>query len=180
MLRAKVIKRRKRETIKRLKIERLFFLLLVFAFLSALPSELLATTEKTTYITLNLEEWLILEVTSDNFQAKDTGNEQAQVETLITAGQPVYIRALLAVSSGKKVTLNAVLFNLEKSGSESDLRLKWRGEGDLAGSGLINLNEFTTIANWQNQGSKTGTIIFENIYESRPFLLKGIFSIISF
>lgn len=180
MLRTKVLKRRKRKNIMSLKIEGLFSLILTFAFLSALPFELLATTDKTTSITLNLEEWLILEVTSNNFQAKDIGNKQAQVEALITAGHPVYVRALLAVSPGKKVTLNAVLFNLENSDSESDLKLKWLGEGDLISSGLISLNKPTTLAQWQNQGLKTGTIIFENIDESNPFPLKGIFSLISY
>lgn len=180
MLSINIIGRQKRETTKGLKIKRLFFLYLAFVFLTSLPLQLLGRTDKTTSITLNLEEWLILEVTSDNFLAKDIGQGQAQVEATITLGQPVSVRALLAISPGKRVTLKAVLFNLEKSDSESDLKFIWRGEGDLAGNGLIHLNESTALANWQNQGLKTGTIIFENIDESSSFPLKGVFTLISY
>lgn len=180
MLRIKISAWRKRKIKKGLKNHQLLIFFLASFLLSGLTSGLLARTDKTVSISLNLEEWLILEVISDNFQAKDTSHGQAQVELIINPGQPILVRALLAMSHGKKAVLNGILSSPENLEPQFGLKLKWQGKGDLSGAGLINLNESTALAIWQDQGLKSGTIIFENIYEGSPFPLKGIFTLISY
>lgn len=178
MLRIKIGLRIKRKTTKDLKKKRLFFFFLIFVFLSSLPFKLSANTNKEVSFALHLKEWLVLELSSDDFQVNDIGHRQAQGEVMIVPGQPLFVRALLAIGHGKKVILKGTLFFPEKLNSKSDLIGKWRGEGDLAGSGLINLNESMTLAIWESQSLKTGTIIFENIDERSPVPLKGVFALI--
>lgn len=180
MLRKKVDHGGKRKKWRSLKNQWLLVFILTLIFLPSKSFKLLANTEKAVSFSLNLEEWLILEVISDNFQVSDIGHRQAQVETTIIPDQPVFIRAFLAIRPGKKVVLKTILFPLEKTDAESCLQLKWQGEGDLAGGGLINLYESTALATWQNQGLKTGSINFENIYENSLFPLKGVFTLISY
>lgn len=180
MLTTKFFGARKKGVGKGLRGRGLSFLLFTLSFLISLPFEVWAKTEKISSFSLHLEEWLILEVISNNFQVKEIGQGQVQLEATITLGQPVFVRALLAVRQGKKVTLKAILSSLEKLDSEADRQLKWRGEGDVSGHGLIQLNESTVLAHWQDQGLKTGTIIFESLNENRSLSLRGIFTLISY
>lgn len=152
----------------------------IFIFPWALSLNLLAETEKTVSLSLKIEEWIVLEITSAGLQATDIGHDQAQVEAIIIPGQPVFVRAFISVGQGKRVILKGTLFSAQKLGSDSNPKLKWQGEGDLIGYGFININEPITFAIWQNNGFKTGAIIFEKIGEGFSLPLKGIFTLHSF
>ncbi|MCX7974350.1 MAG: hypothetical protein N3B16_07595 [Candidatus Aminicenantes bacterium] len=179
MVKTKVKRRSKGKTVKGLKKDQLLIIFLGFIFWSTLPSNLLANSDKKVSIGLHLEEWLILEVSTDKFQPQDIGHNQAKVETIITLGQPVFFRAFLSGHRDKKIILHGSLSPLDRLEDPSEIRIRWQGEGDLLGNGLINLNESMVLAIWSSEGYKSGRIIFENT-NGIICSLKGVFTLISY
>lgn len=109
---------------------------------------------------VEIKEWLVLQVTTPGVFQTRTGNEQTLVLSEVVSGQPVEIKALLSVASGKTVVLKGMIVARESGVSESEI-LEWTGSGDLSGHGLVTLNQETVFAAWAERGMKEGSLIFK-------------------
>jgi len=110
---------------------------------------------------VELKEWLVLEINSGPARIAARGNNSAFLATEIISGQPVEIRALLSVASGRTVTLRGTIFAQNQTGSDQP-QIEWIGDGDVSGRGQVTLNQETIFATWQGSGLKNGSIVFYN------------------
>ncbi|MGQ9579249.1 MAG: hypothetical protein ACUVWQ_11585 [Candidatus Aminicenantales bacterium] len=123
---------------------------------------------------VELKEWLILEIDSAGNQIIDRGQKTASLQAEITVGQPIIVRALISAGHLKTVVLKGRVHsdNLDEEGVKF---LLWSGQGDLDGGGLITLNHEETFITWQGQGLKTGILFFENQGESKNHNYHAVF-----
>lgn len=135
------------------------FLIIAFSLSAGLLSWLRADTSARATFSLDLKEWLVLEIKSASGGFSDTGNLQALGQTEVVSGQPVQVRALLSVSENKTIALKGIVYSEGKE-PENQSILMWRGQGDLQGEGLLITGQENTFAVWQGNGLKTGSLIF--------------------
>lgn len=124
-------------------------------------SWLMADSTATASFSVQLKEWLVLEINSGTARMEGRGNNSAFLTTEIVSGQPVEIRALLSVASGRNVILRATIFAQNSMASEEP-QIEWIGQGDVIGRGQMRLNQETILATWQGSGLKNGSIVFYN------------------
>lgn len=134
-------------------------LIVAFSLSAGLFAWLRADTSARATFSLELKEWLVLEIKSASGGFSDTGNLQALGQTEIVSGQPVQVRALLSVRDGDTIALKGVIYS-EGEESENQSILIWRGQGDIPGEGLLLTGQENTFAVWQGNGLKTGSLVF--------------------
>ncbi|RFT15715.1 MAG: hypothetical protein OP8BY_0090 [Candidatus Saccharicenans subterraneus] len=117
-----------------------------------------ADTSTRATFSLELKEWLVLEIKSAHDGFSDTGNLQALGQAEVVLGQPVQVRALLSVSEGDTIALKGVIYSEEEPENQS--LLIWRGQGDIQGEGLVLVGQENIYAVWQGNGLKTGSLVF--------------------
>jgi hypothetical protein len=111
---------------------------------------------------LEIKEWLILEIDPGAQKMASRGNDNTSLMAEITSGRPVEIRALVSIEREKTAVLRStVLANVENALEES--QVEWVGQGDIRGQGQMRLNQETVLAIWQGPGIRKGSIVF---YES--------------
>ncbi|MBC7361637.1 MAG: hypothetical protein H5U06_05055 [Candidatus Aminicenantes bacterium] len=125
-------------------------------------SGLMADSTATASFSVELKEWLVLEINSGASKMEGRGNNSAFLTTDIVSGEPVEIRALLSVAPGRTVTLRGTIFTQNPTGSDQPQIIEWIGQGDLSGRGQVRLNQETIFATWQGSGLKNGSIVFYN------------------
>lgn len=135
------------------------FLLIVFCLSAGLFAWLQADTSTRTTFSLELKEWLVLEIRSASSGFSEIGNLQALGQAEIVLGQPVQVRALLSVSEGDTIALKGVIYSEEEE-PENQSILIWRGQGDIPGEGLVLVGQENTFAVWQGHGLKIGSLVF--------------------
>lgn len=135
------------------------FLIIAFSLSAGLFAWLQADTSARATFSLELKEWLVLEIKSASGGFSDTGNLQALGQTEIVSGQPVQVRALLSVSGNKTIVLKGIVYS-EGEMPENQATLIWRGQGDLQGEGLVICGLENTFAVWKRNGLKSGSLIF--------------------
>jgi len=134
-----------------------------FLFFSVF-SWLIADATATASFSVELKEWLVLEINSGAARIESHGNSSAFLTTEIVSGQPVEIRALLSVAPGRTVTLRGTIFAQNPTASDQPQpQIEWIGEGDVSGRGQVRLNQETILATWQGSGLKKGSIVFYDI-----------------
>jgi len=132
---------------------------LVFSVFSWLMADATATAS----FSVELKEWLVLEINSGAARIESHGNSSAFLTTEIVSGQPVEIRALLSVAPGRTVTLRGTIFAQNPTASDQPQpQIEWIGEGDVSGRGQVRLNQEIILATWQGSGLKNGSIVFYN------------------
>ncbi len=122
-------------------------------------SPLLAETTVSSRFSLNLQEWLVLEIGQRALPGAGAGNQDLTLETEITSGQSIQVKALLSAGIHKTVVLKGTVYSREDNSSEV---LQWIGEGDLSGAGFIKTGQETVLAVWRGQGLKSGKLLFFN------------------
>lgn len=146
-----------------------FFLFIICCLSIGLIAFLRADTSARASFSIELKEWLVLEIKSGSDGFSDTGNEQALGQTEILCGQPLQVRVLLSMSEGKTVALKGIIYK-EGEGRFDRSVLVWRGQGDLQGEGRVLTGQESVFAVWQGSGLKTGSLVFldpENIQSQR-------------
>ncbi|MBC7362999.1 MAG: hypothetical protein H5U07_00465 [Candidatus Aminicenantes bacterium] len=111
-------------------------------------------------ISVGLKEWLVLQINTPGLNDFSTGQKQASVITEVLAGQPVEVKALLSVATGKMVQLKGTIYGLDQKVTGNDI-LIWQGEGDLNGQGSVQINQEFTFASWSGPGVKQGRLVFK-------------------
>lgn len=139
-------------------------------------SPLQAETSAISSFSLELKEWLVLEIRSGSYNLSDTGNFQASGEIEIVPGQPLEFRVLLSVGKGRSVTLKGVIYK-ERSGLDTNSVLYWHGGGDLLGEGMLITGQETTFAIWKDAGWKSGSLLFEEKEKSSESVYRAVFTI---
>jgi|GEM_PF-2476570 len=131
---------------------------------------------------LEIKEWLILEIDSGAQKMAARGNDNTSLIAEIISGRPVEIRAMISVEREKTVVLRGtVLANVENALEES--QIEWVGQGEIRGKGQVRLNQETVFGIWQGSGTRRGRIIFyESGGESNHSYnrYKGMFTLYSF
>ncbi len=153
-----------------------FFLLLTGCLSIGLIAFLRADTSARASFSIELKEWLVLEIKSGSDGFSDTGNEQALGQTEILCGQPLQVRVLLSMSEGKTVALKGIIYQ-EGEGRFDRSVLVWRGQGDLQGEGLVLTGQESVFAVWQGSGLKTGSLIFLDPENNQKNGLKAMFTL---
>lgn len=164
----------KRDSIKR-KWQK-FFLLLAGCLSIGLMAFLRADTSARASFSIELKEWLVLEIKSGSDGFSDTGNEQALGQTEILCGRPLQVRVLLSMSEGKTVALKGIVYQEGESRFDRSV-LVWRGQGDLQGEGLVLTGQESVFAVWQGSGLKTGSLIFLDPENNQKNGLKAMFTL---
>ncbi|HAR36544.1 MAG TPA: hypothetical protein DCR87_06545 [Acidobacteria bacterium] len=151
---------------------------LILCLLSGLFSPLQADTSARSAFSVELKEWLVLEIRSGLNNLSDTGNFQASGETEIIPGRPLEVRVLLSVSERKSVALKGIIYRIG-TGQDALSVLHWHGAGDLQGEGMIIPGQETTFAVWENAGWKNGSLVFEEekTEESPDSVYRAVFTI---
>jgi hypothetical protein len=131
-------------------------------------------------ISVEVKEWLVLQIGAPGFNDLKSGQEQAVVITDVIAGQPVEVKALLSVAAGKTVLLKGTIFGSGQNSSGNDI-LAWSGEGELNGQGLVRLNQEFTFATWSGPGFKEGRLVFKRPEptSSAPERWQAVFLLVS-
>ncbi|MGB9835387.1 MAG: hypothetical protein ACPLRX_01450 [Candidatus Saccharicenans sp.] len=119
----------------------------------------LADTSARAHFSVEIKEWLVLELSTPGMTVSRTDSNQAAVVTEVEAGQPVEIKALLSMAPGKDVLLKGIIYGAETD-SQDEL-LQWTGEGEINGLGWLRLNQEFTIAAWAGPGLKQGRLILK-------------------
>lgn len=151
------------------------FLLIAVCLSAGLFTWLQADTSARATFSLELKEWLVLEIKSASGAFSDTGNFQALGQAEVVLGQPVQVRALLSVSEGDTIALKGVVYSEE--GPENQSLLIWRGQGDIPGEGLVLTGRENTFAVWQGHGLKTGSLVFLDPEDNSGHVLKVRFTL---
>lgn len=162
--------------VKEKKWAQKFFLVILFSLSIGLFARLQADTSALTSFSLELKEWLVLEVRSTSGGFSNTGNFQALGQMEIIPGQPVQLRALLSVGEGKTISLRGVVY-FDGGESENQSILIWRGQGDLQGEGLVHPGQESTFAVWQGNGLKTGSLVFLEAGNNSGAIYKAVFTL---
>ncbi|MGB9907173.1 MAG: hypothetical protein ACPLRR_07300 [Candidatus Saccharicenans sp.] len=149
---------------------------LILCLSSGWLSPLQADTSARNTFSVELKEWLVLEIRSGLNILADIGNFQASGETEFVSGQSLEIRALLSVREGKRVALKGIIY---RAGAESEEHavLHWYGLGDLKGEGMIRPGQEGTFAVWEEAGWKSGSLIFEETEQLPGAVYRAIFTI---
>ncbi|MCR4395117.1 MAG: hypothetical protein NUW07_00105 [Candidatus Saccharicenans sp.] len=147
---------------------------LILCLSSGLLSPLQADTSARSTFSVELKEWLVLEMRSGANRLSDTGNFQASGETEFVSGQALEIRALLSVSEGKRVALKGIIY---RAGAEPEDHsvLHWYGLGDLQGEGMISPGQEGTFAVWEAGGWRSGSLVFEETEQLQSSVYRAIF-----
>ena len=143
---------------KTIKIKKTMATAAIFFWACAF-SPLLAETTVSSRFSLNLQEWLVLEIGQRALSGAGAGNQDLTMETEITTGQSIQVKALLSAGIHKTIVLKGTVYSREDNYSEV---LQWIGEGDLSGSGFIKTGQETVLAVWRGQGLKSGKLMFFN------------------
>jgi len=138
---------------------RKLFLIIAFSLSAGFFAWLQADTSTRATFSLELKEWLVLEIRSASGAFSDTGNLQALGQAEIVLGQPVQVRALLSVSEGDTIALKGIIYSEEEEPDNQSI-LIWRGQGDIPGEGLVLVGQENTFAVWEGHGFKTGSLVF--------------------
>lgn len=155
---------------------RQFFLIIASSLSIGLFAWLQADTSARATFSLELKEWLVLEIKSASGSFSDTGNFQALGQVEIMSGQPVQVRAILSVSDGETIALKGVLYSEEETPGEQTM-LIWRGQGDIQGEGLVLSGQESTFAVWQGNGLKNGSLIFLDPEDNSGHIYKARFTL---
>lgn len=166
---------RKKMTGRKIRLG-IFNLFLVLGLAIGLITSLKAETSAISSFSLELKEWLILEIRSGSFSLSDTGNFLATGEIKIVPGQPLEFRVLLSVGKGRSVALKGVIYK-EGSGLDTNSVLYWNGGGDLPGEGMLITGQETTFAVWKDAGWKRGSLLFEEKTQSSESVYRAVFTI---
>ncbi|MCX8160713.1 MAG: hypothetical protein N3G18_07260 [Candidatus Saccharicenans sp.] len=153
-----------------------FFLIIAFGLAIGNLAWLRADTSASATFSIELKEWLVLEIKSAASGFSDTGNFQAQGQTQIISGQPLQVRVLLSVVDSKSVALKGIIYPEEEQTS-SQRALIWRGQGDIQGQGLALTGQENTFAVWQGAGLKTGSLVFLEPADNSDSVYKAVFTL---
>ncbi|MDD8019748.1 MAG: hypothetical protein PHU81_00985 [Acidobacteriota bacterium] len=148
----------------------------VVLLIAGLPAYLQAGSSTIARFSVEIKEWLVLEINSGAENLSDYGNSEAAVSTCIIVGQPVYIKALLSAGNEKTVSLKGSIYP-ESHARQNETVLYWVGGADLSGAGAVSLQEEVTFAIWKGQGLKNGTLIFWDSGQSGETKYRAVFSI---
>lgn len=138
-----------------------------------------ADTSVATTFSLELKEWLVLEIKSASGGFSNTGNSQALGQTLIVSGQPLELRILLSVNDGKTVSLKGIIYPEEETLNNQPV-LIWHGQGDIQGGGQVLYGQENTFAVWRGSGLKTGSLVFLEPGNNSGSVYKAVFTLSSF
>lgn len=155
---------------------RQFFLIIASSLSIGLFAWLQADTSTRATFSLDLKEWLVLEIKSASGGFSDTGNLQALGQTEVVSGQPVQVRALLSVSNGDTIALKGVIYSEEETPGKQTM-LIWRGQGDIQGEGLLLTGQENTFAVWQGNGLKTGSLVILDPEDNSGHIYKARFTL---
>ncbi|MDI6845529.1 MAG: hypothetical protein QME28_05255 [Candidatus Saccharicenans sp.] len=124
-----------------------------------------ADTSVSGTFSVELREWLVLEINSGIQAGADRGSGSVSVMTEIKKGQPVFVRALLSAGHSRMVVLKGRIQKVRQDVNNQSHRLFWSGEGDLSGKGVVHFDQETTFAVWRGQGYKAGSLNFYSSVE---------------
>ncbi len=119
-----------------------------------------ADTSVSGTFSVELREWLVLEINTGIQTGADRGSGSVSVVAEIKKGQPVIIRALLSAGRSRTVILKGKIQKVQQDVNNQSQGLFWSGEGDLSGKGVVHFNQETTFAVWIGQGYKAGSLNF--------------------
>ncbi|MBC7349147.1 MAG: hypothetical protein H5U05_04150 [Candidatus Aminicenantes bacterium] len=157
--------------------EGIFSSFLILCLSCGLLSPLQADTSAGSTFSVELKEWLVLEIRSGLNHLSDSGNVQASGETEIVPGEPLEVRVLLSVSERKSVALKGIIYRTGAELNDQSV-LKWYGSGDLLGEGRLSPGQVSTFAVWQGTGWKSGSLVFEEekTEESPESVYRAVFT----
>ena len=156
----------------------IFSSFLILCLSSGLLSPLQADTSARSTFSVELKEWLVLEIRSGLNNLSDTGNFQASGETEIIPGRPLEVRVLLSVSERKSVALKGIIYRMGAKLNDQSV-IKWHGLGDLLGEGRLSPGQVSIFAVWHDSGWKSGSLVFEEeVTEKAPdSVYRAVFTI---
>lgn len=125
-------------------------------FSLALCNLLLAEATASGTFSLTLKEWLVLEINTGITSKAEAGRGRLVMDTEITTGQIIEIKAILSAGHHRMSVLKAIVFSSEDNFSEV---FQWIGMGDVSGSGFLKTNQEFVLAAWQDQGTRDGKLI---------------------
>ncbi len=153
-------------------------LFIICCLAAGLVPLLRADTSARTSFSIELKEWLVLEIKSGLAVFSDTGNLRALGQTEIICGQPLQVRALLSVNEGDTVALKGIIFKDGEKQSDQSV-LIWQGQGDLQGQGPVLTGQENVFALWRGSGIKTGSLVFLDPENNRVNGYKALFTLSS-